>query len=663
MDTLTDRITRYLLRRIRRLAVIDLYDSAAKAGLLEAYFVDGESRNGVSWRVTEKGTDLLADDPARTHAIIGRLLRRGKPVVSWQDLLNTSGNEARDRVGSTPKGRVESEQQAALDTEDTEQQEVSSERGRDTLHESTMLPLLRQFLPKPNIAQVAVALLLARAIGQHAAAPEQLRSLLRRPDLYVLIKIPVTRFERHFGRMLEEGLIAPCWATLSDLLGGEAISQHHRESRPGKARRKIATLSTRSIPDATAEALRRNISKALLTEPMPVVVADETGAGVTPQIEDTADLVLECAGFDYELLAELFQICCGMPPIRSLRLMEQTGFDPGGLCIDDLALAVRPGRSLEDILTVLTMLANGTHGDNAEGDSDKTGRAGNKMSCMTKPVKSTGVEIIQPTADPDPEVTPVGIGNDGAGQPATLAVNPLRVETLAGYGDATRWALELKVDLALWRDGTITWDQMSTKLLLSGPPGTGKTTFARALCNTLQVPVIVSSVTSWLEPGYLGDVLKSMSAVFAAARSNAPCILFIDELDGIGSRNGARRSRDHADYWTSLINRLLELLDGALKSEGVIVVTATNQPEKIDPALLRSGRLEKHAVIPPPDVETLTGILSHHLGADLGAVLNSRPGSVTPVRLRPPPARDATPLVRRSSSEAAAHDKKGPIDD
>lgn len=648
MATLTDRITCYLLRRIRRLAVIDLYENAAKAGLLEVHFVDGEARNGLSWRLTEMGADLLTGDPARAHAIIGRRLRRSKPPVSWQDLLNTAGNETRERVRSMPKDHVQRDRLATLD-------------DRDTRHEAAMLSLLRQFLPKPNIAQVAVSLLLARALGENAAAPDHLRSLFRRPDLYVLIKVPVPRFERHFGRMLEDGLIAPWWATLSDLLGGEAISQHYRESRPGKARRKIATLSTRSIPDATMEALRRNIGKTLLGDHMPMVIVDETGGVVTPQIKDTADLVLECAGFDHKLLAELLRICCGMPPVRSLRLMEQTGFDAGGLGIDDLALAVRPGRSLEDILTVLAMLANGSHGDDADGDQDKADGAGKKTSGKTKPVPSAAVEIIRPTADP--EVTPVETVGEGTGRSSPPAANSLRVEALAGYGDATRWALELKADLALWREGIIAWDQMSTKLLLSGPPGTGKTTFARALCNTLQVPLIVSSVTSWLEPGYLGDVLKSMSAVFATARSKAPCILFIDEIDGIGSRNGARHSRDHADYWTSLVNRLLELLDGALKSEGVIVVAATNQPEKIDPALLRSGRLEKHVVIPPPDVEALAGILLHHLGADLDAVLNSRPTGVTPKRLKPPQARDATPLVKRKTPEAAAHDEKGPFHD
>ena len=65
----------------------------------------------------------------------------------------------------------------------------------------------------------------------------------------------------------------------------------------------------------------------------------------------------------------------------------------------------------------------------------------------------------------------------------------------------------------------------------------------------------------------------------------------------------------------------MELLDGATKTEGVIVLGATNRPDKIDPALLRSGRLEKHIIIPPPDIEALIGIIAHHLGPDLDAIL------------------------------------------
>jgi SpoVK/Ycf46/Vps4 family AAA+-type ATPase len=97
--------------------------------------------------------------------------------------------------------------------------------------------------------------------------------------------------------------------------------------------------------------------------------------------------------------------------------------------------------------------------------------------------------------------------------------------------------------------------------------------------------------------------------------------LFIDEMDNIGTRG--RSDRPYDDYWSSLVNRVLELLDGASKTEGVIVVVATNRPDKIDPALLRSGRLERHIVIPSPDTAALVQIIAHHLGSDLEAVLGS----------------------------------------
>src|SRR5690606_15314881 len=228
-----------------------------------------------------------------------------------------------------------------------------------------------------------------------------------------------------------------------------------------------------------------------------------------------------------------------------------------------------------------------------------------------KKPQDVGIDVIEPVTPPDSDTVTV----DAAGTP-TPKDRLLSVETLAGYGPARDWALDLKADLSLWREGKLRWDEMSTKLLLSGPPGTGKTTFARALCNTLQVPLLATSVARWLEPGYLGDVLKRMSASFTVSGEKAPAILFIDELDNIGRRQGAG-SRNYDDYWASLITRMLELLDGASKTEGIIVVGATNLPERIDPALLRSGRLETHVEIPMPDMEALVGILGHHLGSDL----------------------------------------------
>jgi ATP-dependent Zn protease len=107
------------------------------------------------------------------------------------------------------------------------------------------------------------------------------------------------------------------------------------------------------------------------------------------------------------------------------------------------------------------------------------------------------------------------------------------------------------------------------------------------------------------------------------AASHSPAILFIDEIDGIGIRGNGRKA--YSDYWNAIVNRALELFDGVTKTTGVILVGATNRPSHIDPALLRSGRLEKHIAIPAPGIDALCGILAHQLGADLDNVILSAP--------------------------------------
>jgi cell division protease FtsH len=129
-------------------------------------------------------------------------------------------------------------------------------------------------------------------------------------------------------------------------------------------------------------------------------------------------------------------------------------------------------------------------------------------------------------------------------------------------------------------------------------------------------------VSTWLEPSYLGDVIRRMRVSFEEALLHSPAILFVDEIDGIGRRG---QKNEHDDYWNSVVNRLLELLDGAVRSEGLIVVGATNHPDMIDPAIRRSGRLETHIEIPLPDVDALFGILAHHLGNDCQNVIATRP--------------------------------------
>jgi SpoVK/Ycf46/Vps4 family AAA+-type ATPase len=187
---------------------------------------------------------------------------------------------------------------------------------------------------------------------------------------------------------------------------------------------------------------------------------------------------------------------------------------------------------------------------------------------------------------------------------------------LSGYGEAKAWGLELAEDITAWKAGVLTWDDVDCGILLSGPPGSGKTSYATALARTCNVPLILGSAARWQATGHLGDMLKAMRKAFAEAARQAPSILLIDEFDSFTSRDD-RTGSSNDNYHRQVINALLELLDGAQSHEGVIVIGATNHPEIIDPALLRAGRLERHFCIPLPDDTARHDIYRFYLRGDL----------------------------------------------
>tara|TARA_R110002020_G_scaffold132437_3_gene295765 strand:+ start:3214 stop:5244 length:2031 start_codon:yes stop_codon:yes gene_type:complete len=639
MNPITERISRHLLRRIRRLAVLDLYRSASDVGLLDMNFPFGEMKQGIAWQVSGPAASALAGDTNRARRLVGRVLKRAPTTMNGgfvdHDVREPINREATSSSGCRPVDEVQPKPVDA-GSKSARRKKVRSttdySNSPRALDSPTMFGLLREFLPSPNPMQVAIALLIARAVGQSVADLSALREVLVRRNPVILLKIPVTGFEAQFGVMLEEALLFPFYAELTDIIGDRPLSGRFGEARPEMRQRKVVTGSGRNIADLTQQNLKRRLGKAILGDAAPIVIADETSAPARSEVTAAADIVLESKGIDRELIVDLLDVCLGIPTSESLAGMKGMAIDLSRLGLDDLALAVRRGRTTVTVLNLLATLSEAASDGQNEDDDNRTrkGRSSHPLSASRAKPKTKSIDMILPEVEPSTNTDadkpkPASSGAAGEAASSTLHVRSLRVEHLAGYGEARQWALDLKHDLLLWREGVLGWDEMSTKLLLSGPPGTGKTTYARALCNSLQIPLIVSSVAAWLECGHLGEVLQRMAAVFEAAREAAPCILFIDEIDTIGSRVQGRE-KAHDDYWTSLITKLLELLDGALKSEGVIVVAATNLPQKIDPALVRSGRLEKHVIIPPPDAEALEGILAHHLGADLTAVLASAPG-------------------------------------
>lgn len=189
------------------------------------------------------------------------------------------------------------------------------------------------------------------------------------------------------------------------------------------------------------------------------------------------------------------------------------------------------------------------------------------------------------------------------------------LDDIAGYGEAEATARRLVADLCRWQRGEIRWRDMTRSLLLEGEPGTGKTFLARAIGASAGVPFHASSLAEWQAAGHLGDTLRAMQAVFAAARAQVPSVLFIDEIDSLGSRWAP--DTHGGNYRAQVINGFLAEVDGVRDMEGILLIGATNQAEALDPAIRRPGRFDHTVRVPRPGPEAIRRILAHHLGAEL----------------------------------------------
>ena len=148
-------------------------------------------------------------------------------------------------------------------------------------------------------------------------------------------------------------------------------------------------------------------------------------------------------------------------------------------------------------------------------------------------------------------------------------------------------------------------------LLLVGPPGTGKTLLARAIAGEANVPFFTISGSEFVEM-FVGVGASRVRDMFEQAKKNAPCLLFIDEMDAVGRHRGAGLGGGN-DEREQTLNQLLVEMDGFETNEGVILIAATNRPDVLDPALLRPGRFDRQVVVPNPDIRGRELILKVHL--------------------------------------------------
>ena len=190
--------------------------------------------------------------------------------------------------------------------------------------------------------------------------------------------------------------------------------------------------------------------------------------------------------------------------------------------------------------------------------------------------------------------------------------------------------------------------------LLVGPPGTGKTLLARAIAGEAGVPFFSISGSDFVEM-FVGVGASRVRDMFEQGKKNAPCIIFIDEIDAVGRHRGAGLGGGN-DEREQTLNQMLVEMDGFESNEGVIIIAATNRPDVLDPALLRPGRFDRQIVVPNPDIEGRTKILMVHLkkvpmapDVDPRVIARGTPGFS---------GADLANLVNEAALQAARYDRK-----
>lgn len=209
--------------------------------------------------------------------------------------------------------------------------------------------------------------------------------------------------------------------------------------------------------------------------------------------------------------------------------------------------------------------------------------------------------------------------------------NKLTFKDVAGVDEAKNELEEIVEFLKDPKKFTRLGGRIPKGVLLVGPPGTGKTILAKAISGEADVPFFSISGSEFVEM-FVGVGASRVRDLFEQAKKNAPCLVFIDEIDAVGRQRGAGLGGGH-DEREQTLNQLLVEMDGFDANEGVILIAATNRADVLDPALLRPGRFDRRIYVPKPDIRGRCGILKVHSrktplaeGVDLKVIAQGTPG-------------------------------------
>ncbi len=227
-------------------------------------------------------------------------------------------------------------------------------------------------------------------------------------------------------------------------------------------------------------------------------------------------------------------------------------------------------------------------------------------------------------------------------------------DNVAGIDEAKEELEEIIEFLKDPKKFTVLGGRIPKGVILMGAPGTGKTLLARAIAGEAGVPFFNISGSEFVEM-FVGVGASRVRDLFVQGKKNAPCIIFIDEIDAVGRHRGAGLGGGH-DEREQTLNQLLVEMDGFESNEGVILIAATNRPDVLDPALLRPGRFDRRVVVPLPDIKGRKGILKVHSknkpladDVELETVAKGTPGFC---------GADLSNLVNEAALMAARQEKK-----